>query len=116
MAISGLPPIVPIQALQLTNAVDPSSQSNAANVAEPASNGGVKAGTDFGQFLSDALQQVNAIQQQGEAASAALITGQVQDVHSVMLAVEKANLSLGLTVEVRNKVLDAYHEIMRMQI
>lgn len=116
MAINGLPPIVPIQALQLTNAVDPSSQGNATNAAEPGSSGVVKAGTDFGKFLSDALQQVNALQQEGEAASAALITGQVQDVHSVMLAVEKANLSLGLTVEVRNKVLDAYREIMRMQI
>ena len=74
------------------------------------------AGTDFGSFLKDALQQVDALQKNADAASLSLSTGQTQDIHTAMIALEKANLSLSLTVEVRNKVLDAYNQIMRMQI
>lgn len=78
--------------------------------------GAAKVGTDFGQFLSEALQKVDNIQKEAEVASLGLATGQIQDLHTAVLAMEKASLSLSLTVEVRNKVLDAYHEVMRMQI
>jgi len=116
MAINGFPPIAPLSAVPNPGAVTATGPSQALGGQGQATAGAAAAGADFSKFLADALQQVNALQQQGEAASAALVTGQVQDVHTVMLALEKASLSLGLTVEVRNKVLDAYNQIMRMQI
>jgi flagellar hook-basal body complex protein FliE len=45
-----------------------------------------------------------------------LANGKGQDLHTVMLAMEKSNILLQTTVEVRNKVIDAYQEIMRMQV
>jgi len=75
-----------------------------------------KAGPDFSQFLTDALGQVDALQKNADEASLQLATGQVEDLSTVMVALEKANLSLSLTVVTRDKVLDAYNQIMRMQI
>lgn len=119
MAINGFSPVAPLSSLQTTGSLtglNASGQGQGVASSEPSAAGAAKVGSDFSKFLADALEQVNALQQQGEAASAALVTGQVQDVHTVMIALEKASLSLGLTVEVRNKVLDAYREVMRMQI
>ncbi|MGB3261796.1 flagellar hook-basal body complex protein FliE, partial [Paenisporosarcina sp.] len=45
-----------------------------------------------------------------------LVTGEVKDIHEVMIASQKASLSLQLTVQVRNKVVEAYQEVMRMQL
>ena len=70
----------------------------------------------FGDFLKDALNKVNTIQQEGAVAEQNLATGQVQDIHSVMIAVEKSELALQFTLAIRNKVMDAYSEIMRMPI
>ena len=78
--------------------------------------GAQKAGTDFANFLNDAIQQVDALQKNANVASIGIATGQTQDLHTTMVALEKASLSLSLTIEVRNKVLDAYNQVMRMQI
>ncbi len=75
-----------------------------------------KSGSDFSKFLTDALGQVDALQKNADAASLQLATGQVEDLSSVMVAIEKASLSLSMTVATRDKVLDAYNQIMRMQI
>ncbi len=77
---------------------------------------GPKEGPDFSKFLTDALGQVDALQKNADEASLQLATGQVDDLSTVMIALEKANLSLSLTVVTRDKVLDAYNQIMRMQI
>ena len=45
-----------------------------------------------------------------------LITGEVEDLHQVMIAAQKASITLDLTIQVRNKVVEAYQEIMRMQM
>ncbi|MGB8001854.1 MAG: flagellar hook-basal body complex protein FliE [Anaerobacillus sp.] len=71
---------------------------------------------DFGQMLQDAIKQVNNDQVASKQMTNKLVTGDVQDVHEVMLAAQKASLSLNLTVEVRNKVIESYQEIMRMQM
>jgi len=79
--------------------------------------GGIqKAGPDFSEFLTDALSQVDALQKNADEASLQVATGQVDDLSTVMIAIEKANLSLSLTVATRDKVLDAYNQVMRMQI
>lgn len=111
MAIPGIVPILPLGTQSL---ITPISSDNTPKVA--LGDGAQKAGADFSQFLNDALKQVDTLQKDADAASIGLATGQVQDVHSAMVALEKANLSLSLTVQVRDKVLDAYHEMMRMQL
>jgi len=72
--------------------------------------------SDFTSFLKDALNKLDNTQIEAEQATMAMVTGQVDDFHTPVIAMEKASLALGLAVTVRNKVLDAYHEIMRMQI
>ncbi|MGI6684006.1 MAG: flagellar hook-basal body complex protein FliE [Bacillota bacterium] len=73
-------------------------------------------GKNFSAFLKDAINNLEQIQAEGNQASLALITGEVEDLHTPVIALEKANLSLSLAVTVRNKVINAYQEIMRMQI
>ncbi|MFD0959476.1 flagellar hook-basal body complex protein FliE [Paenibacillus chungangensis] len=69
----------------------------------------------FGQYLQKALDGVNAQEVNVHKMNDLYLTGQV-DVTQVMIAAEKAQLSLQLTSQVRNKVVEAYQEMMRMQI
>ena len=113
MAINPIAPINPLILNQL-NSVQGTKQGE--DKASLNSVGAAQVGADFGQFLHEALQKVDNIQKEAEVASLGLATGQIQDLHTAVLAMEKASLSLSLTVEVRNKMIDAYHEVMRMQI
>ncbi|EGO63144.1 flagellar hook-basal body complex protein FliE [Acetonema longum] len=70
----------------------------------------------FGEFLSEALNEVNELQHASKVASLNLVAGKVQDISEVMVATEKASVALQLTMQVRNKIVDAYQEIMRMQV
>ncbi len=72
--------------------------------------------TAFGELFQAALQKVNQQQLEAEEAVQGLISGEIEDLHQVMIATEKARLSLQLTVQVTNKVVEAYKEITRMQI
>lgn len=71
---------------------------------------------EFGQFLSEALGKVEEAQQDAANAAQRLAAGEVRDISGVTIASEKASLALQLTVQVRNKVLEAYQEIMRMPV
>lgn len=70
----------------------------------------------FSELLSKAIGQVNSMQKQGDEARMLLAAGKVEDLHTVMIATEKASLAMQLTVQIRNKAVEAYQEIMRMQI
>lgn len=70
----------------------------------------------FGDALKNAIQEVNALQNQSAEMKTKLVTGEIQDIHQVMIASEKANLAFQLTLQIRNKVVEAYQEIMRMQV
>ncbi|MGD8191010.1 flagellar hook-basal body complex protein FliE [Brevibacillus ginsengisoli] len=70
----------------------------------------------FANYLSDAIGQVNQAQVDSETLNSKYVAGQVEDVHQVMIASQKASLSLQLTMQVRNKVIESYQEIMRMPI
>ncbi|HHV71200.1 MAG: flagellar hook-basal body complex protein FliE [Thermoanaerobacteraceae bacterium] len=70
----------------------------------------------FKNIFTQVINDVNALQKESERLSSMLALGQVEDVHQVTIATEKASLALQLTVEIRNKLVDAYHEIMRMQL
>jgi flagellar hook-basal body complex protein FliE len=72
--------------------------------------------TSFSDYLKDALNQVTSLENQAGAAAQELAVGDETQIHQVMIAYEKASLALGLTIEIRNKMVEAYQEIMRIQM
>ena len=70
----------------------------------------------FGDFLKEALHKVNTMQLDAEKMAADFTVGKDVQLHEVIIATEKATLALQLTMQIRNKAIDAYQEIMRMQI
>ncbi|MGE5422211.1 MAG: flagellar hook-basal body complex protein FliE [Ignavibacteriales bacterium] len=72
--------------------------------------------SSFADYLKNAIGEVNALQNDAQLQGQALITGDVDSIHQSVIAYEKASLSLQLAVELRNKVVEAYQEIMRIQL
>ncbi len=73
-------------------------------------------GTDFAHVLKDTLEEVNTLQEKGQEAMRDIATGQVKDLHQAAIAINKAELSMKMMLEVRNKAINAYKEILRTQI
>ncbi|MBL8060925.1 MAG: flagellar hook-basal body complex protein FliE [Chthonomonas sp.] len=71
---------------------------------------------NFGEALMDALKEVNSSQLQSREKQEALMAGQPVDVDDLMISMERASVAMQLTMQVRNKVLEAYQEVMRTQI
>ena len=71
---------------------------------------------DFSQQLTEALKNVNDLQVKADDMATKLVLGEVDDLHQVTVAMEQAKLSLQLAVQVRNKIVEAYQEIARMQV
>ncbi|MEP3049895.1 MAG: flagellar hook-basal body complex protein FliE [Erythrobacter sp.] len=71
-------------------------------------------GPDFANTLGDALQQVSATQRNASEMSAAYERGEVTDIAQVMLARQEAGVAFEATLQVRNRLLSAYQDIMRM--
>jgi flagellar hook-basal body complex protein FliE len=76
--------------------------------------GPAEPGKAFGDFLKDALGEVNKMQVEAEHAVEDLASGKTEDIARVMLAVAKADLAFETMMQIRNKLLDAYQEMMRM--
>ena len=70
----------------------------------------------FGDFLSQALDDVNVLQQDSAVAQDQLVRGEAAELHQVMIAAEKAGISFDLLLEIRKKLLEAYQDLMRMPI
>jgi flagellar hook-basal body complex protein FliE len=77
---------------------------------------GAEGGVAFGDLLKQALQEVNQASAQAEDEARNLMTGESADMHTAMLAVQKADLSFQMMMAVRSKLIDAYREVMRMQM
>lgn len=73
-------------------------------------------GDAFAQHLKSALNEVNELQEEKTQALADMATGQVKDLHQAALAIGKAETSMKLMLEIRNKALSAYKEIGRTQL
>jgi flagellar hook-basal body complex protein FliE len=73
-------------------------------------------GASFGDVLKDSLSQVNALQQEADGAIKSLATGGTSTLHDTMLALQQAELSFKLMMQVRNKIVEAYQEVLRMQV
>lgn len=88
-----------------------------ADLLKAKSAGGVEnSGTDFAQELKNAIGNVNEMQVEGEKAMSDIATGSVKDLHQAAIAIDKAEISMKLMLEVRNKALNAYKEITRTQM
>ncbi|HEV7666090.1 MAG TPA: flagellar hook-basal body complex protein FliE [Chloroflexota bacterium] len=74
------------------------------------------AGADFGSALKDAVGALDQLGKKADASSLALAKGEPIDVHEVMLNTEQASLGFSMALQVRNKLVDAYQEVMRMSV
>jgi flagellar hook-basal body complex protein FliE len=102
-AIGYLPPSVPLAPWDAPEGALPST-------------GTVPAVSAFGQWFAQQLGQVNGQLQGAEHGLQALASGQSQNLHQVMISLEEARLSFQMLVQVRNRVLEAYQDVMRMQV
>ena len=83
----------------------------------PAGPGGPGAvdGKSFSQFLDEKIGQVDELQQNADKAIQEMVSGKEGDITKVVSAVEKANLAFQMMVQIRNKLTEAYQEIMRIR-
>ena len=72
-------------------------------------------GSGFREVLGNAIDDIQQLESQAKAKVAGVLEGNGADVHSALIAVEKADLSFQLMMQVRNKIVSAYEEISRMQ-
>jgi flagellar hook-basal body complex protein FliE len=74
------------------------------------------ASENFGDLLQSSLERVGRAQNEADRAVEDLTLGRQTDIHSTMIAVEKAGIALELALQIRNKLLNAYETLMRQQI
>jgi len=75
-----------------------------------------KKGVNFSETLADIVKQTNDLQKSADQTLEDFSTGKVEDMHQVMLSMNRADLSFQMLLEVRNKLIEAYTEIMRTQV
>ena len=95
-------PILPISPATLPEAIRPAGQ--------------VKGGASFQDVFASAVQSVEASGQNASASVERFLAGEGEELHTTILATRRAELSLELFLQARNKVVSAYQEIMRMQM
>ncbi|MFD1850386.1 flagellar hook-basal body complex protein FliE [Oceanobacillus bengalensis] len=71
---------------------------------------------NFADTLKGAIDNLNDIQMESDKKTQGLASGKVDNLHDVMITSQKAGIALDMTVQVQKKVIDAYNEIMRMQV
>jgi len=82
----------------------------------PKKTGPEKSDGSFASVLKSSLTEVNQMQQKADAAITALATGDKVSLHDTMIAMEQADVSFRLMMQVRNKIVEAYQEILRIQV
>ena len=70
----------------------------------------------FAETLTKSIEEVNHLQKEADQAIEKLASGESQNVHGAMLAMNKADTAFRMTMQVRNKIVEAYQEVMRMQV
>jgi len=98
-----IPPISAIGALPVPQVAGPAAAT-------------VTPGVDFGGLVSNSLQQLQDLQSTSDNLAVKAATGDLTDIHDYMIASNEASVATSLTVAVRNKAVDAFNEIMRMQM
>lgn len=102
MSIQSIFTSLPVESVMKTDAqLKPSSSESQQN---------------FGAYLKNAINDVNTNQVQSDVLTEKLVLGENVELHDVMIAAQKATITLNATMEVRNKVIEAYQEIIRMPV
>jgi flagellar hook-basal body complex protein FliE len=70
----------------------------------------------FVEALNDSIKKVGEIEKEADNEIKRLATMETQDIHNTMIAIEKADATFQLMMQIRNKIISAYEEIMRMQV
>jgi len=70
----------------------------------------------FGDLLGQALREVDRLQDEADRAGREYSLGRTQDIAGTLITIEKANLAVQLTLQIRNRLVDAYQEVMRMPL
>ena len=86
-----------------------------AGMAPQASGSGVENAAPFSDLLTEAVGQVNQLEDQAHVAVAGLMTGSGVDVHQAMIATQKASMAFELALALRNKAVQAYQQVIGMQ-
>ncbi|SFF70394.1 flagellar hook-basal body complex protein FliE [Halobacillus alkaliphilus] len=94
----------------------PSVQSNTLSPRINPGSSPAEAQVKFADQLKNAIDQVNQTQVESDQKTKALASGEIDNLHEVMITSKKASITMQTSVEVRNKVVEAYKEIMRMQV
>src|SRR5882757_3202045 len=94
------------------------SSLGSAEISQPGSKvgKGQSGAVGFGDLLTSAITETSKLQTQSAQEVEKLMTGEVQDVHTALIAVQKADLSFQMMMQVKNKLMTAYDDIMRMQV
>ncbi len=100
---TGLPPVRP--ALERTPGALVGRADAPQSVAKP-----------FGAYLEESIEGVNNLVKEADGAVAAVATGRSRNIHEMMIALDKADVSFRMLAKVRSKAIDAYQEIMRMPL
>ncbi len=92
------------------------AETRSAQTSPVSSNSSVSGDKSFADTLKNAISEVNQMQQVSNKKMQELAVGKTDNVADVMITAEKADIAMRVMVQVRNKVIDAYNEIMRMQV
>lgn len=119
--ISNIPQALPLQAIRQAQDAAEGMRLPGIDTLTPAGkpgevNPGQSTGDSFGSLLGKMVEEVNAKQNASAEAVQALQSGGNVSLHQAVIAMEEASVSFQLMVEVRNKLLESYQEMMRMQI
>ena len=82
----------------------------------PKATGAADGNLNFTKGLNDALGELSKTQNEADEMVTKMVTGEVTDLHQVVIAVERANAAMQMAVQVRNKVVETYQEIMHIQV
>jgi flagellar hook-basal body complex protein FliE len=97
---------------QMRDIQQESRKSTGLSVADKARSGG----PSFAEHLKESVSEVNHMQKNADKMSMELAAGKSENIHETMLAVSQAELAFNLMVQVRNRALEAYQEVMRMNV
>jgi len=98
-----------VGSIKALGSIDPRAAYGAVGVQQPAP-------ASFADQLMQAVEKVDALQTRREEAVQDMVTGRATEVHDVMIAAKESQLAFELLLEVRNKLLESYQEIMRMPV
>src|SRR5881227_482820 len=94
--------------------ISPISSSSA--IAAPSFDSGSKGAGAFGAILQDAMGKVGELQNDASKSVESFLSGEGDDLHKTIMTTQRADLAMELFLQVRNKVVSAYQEVMRMQV